>query len=55
MNTQAITFSNIAWENAGTLYFPENFDQNKNTQQLLQCTQLAAAKSRQREMYTEKL
>lgn len=29
MNTQAITFSNIAWENAGTLYFPENFDQNK--------------------------
>lgn len=29
MSTQAITFKNIAWDNAGILHFPENFDENK--------------------------
>lgn len=29
MNTQKITFKNIAWDNAGILHFPADFDQNK--------------------------
>ncbi|UUC44425.1 alpha/beta hydrolase [Flavobacterium cerinum] len=29
MNTQKITFRNIAWDNAGIIYFPTDFDQNK--------------------------
>ncbi|MFS4470301.1 alpha/beta hydrolase [Chryseobacterium sp. T20] len=29
MNTQKITFKNIAWDNAGILHFPSGFNQNK--------------------------
>lgn len=29
MNTQKITFKNIAWDNVGILHFPADFDQNK--------------------------
>ncbi|MDQ1857033.1 alpha/beta hydrolase [Chryseobacterium sp. WLY505] len=29
MNTQKITFKNVAWDNAGILHFPADFNQNK--------------------------
>ena len=29
MNTQKITFKNVAWDNAGILQFPNDFDENK--------------------------
>lgn len=29
MNTQKITFKNVAWDNAGILHFPTDFNQNK--------------------------
>lgn len=29
MSTKAITFKNLAWENAGILHFPANFDETK--------------------------
>ncbi len=29
MNTQKVTFKNIAWDNAGIIYFPADFDQQK--------------------------
>lgn len=29
MNTQTIKFKNIAWDNAGILHLPDNFDENK--------------------------
>lgn len=29
MNTEKITFKNIAWDNAGIIYFPTDLDQNK--------------------------
>ncbi|NIF07114.1 alpha/beta hydrolase [Chryseobacterium sp. Tr-659] len=44
MNTQKITFRNIAWDNAGILLFPENFDENKKYETIISMHPIGSCK-----------